>query len=384
MTAVAPEDLDDFCLEVRSWLAEHCTERYRDLFFRGDPDEDWITRMREWNHLMADAGWSGLDWPVEFGGRGLGLAHQVVLAKELDAAGAAGPLNVVGVSNIAPSIMAFGTDEQKERFLRPMLRGDEIWCQGFSEPDAGSDLASLSTRAVRSGDDDGWVVTGQKVWNTYGQVADWCEMLARTDPDASPHKGISCFIVDMSLPGIDVRPMRTITGDADFCEIFFDDVIVPADAMLGPEHQGWMVAMATLTFERSGVANLHLQNRRLIRDLIDEARKAGVTDDPIVRQELAALWSAGEMHRLLSERATERAIAGLPAGPESSLIKMIWSQVGQRLPEVAIRVLGMGALDGPWGERLVMARSMTIAGGTSEVNRNIIGERVLGLPREPR
>ena len=382
MIRPVPTELADFRRELRSWLAEHCDERYQDLGFEGDPGADWLERMHDWNRLVADAGWAGIDWPEEFGGRGLGLAHQVVLAEELDAAGAPAPLNPIGLANIAPSIMAFGTDAQKDRFLRPMLRGDEIWCQGFSEPDAGSDLAALSTRAERNG--EGWVVSGQKVWNTYGQLAHWCELLARTDPTASKHRGISCFAVDMSLPGVEVRPLRTATGDADFCEIFFDDVRLDAGALLGPEHEGWKVAMATLTFERSGVANLHIGTRRLIRELITEVRDAGLGDDPVVRQRLASLWSAGEIQRLLSERATTRALQGLAAGPESSLIKMVWSQVGQAVPIVAVGILGPAALEGAWGRRLVHARSLTIAGGTTEVNRNIIAERVLGLPRDPR
>ncbi len=374
--------LDDFRADVRAWLAEHCTERFRGLDFRGDPDSAWIARMREWNNLLADAGWVGIDWPVEFGGRGLGLAHQVVLAEELDRARAPASLNPIGLANIAPSIMTFGTDEQKARLLRPMLRGDEIWCQGFSEPDAGSDLAALATGAVRDGDD--WVITGQKVWNTYGQLADWCELLVRTDPTAGRHRGISCLIVDMGRPGIEVRPLRTATGDADFCELFFDEVRVPVSALLGPEGEGWMVAMATLTFERSGVANLHIPTRRRIAELIEAARAVGRTDDPIVRQQLARLWSAAEIQRLLSERATERSLRGLPPGPEGSLIKLVWSQVSQDLPDVATHILGPGALDGDWGTALVHAQSLTIAGGTTEVNKNIIGERVLGLPREPR
>ena len=286
------------------------------------------------------------------------------------------------MANIAPSIMTFGTDEQKTRLLGPMLRGDEIWCQGFSEPDAGSDLAALATRAVRDGDD--WVITGQKVWITHGQLADWCELLVRTDLDAGRHRGLSCFIVDMSRPGIEVRPLRTAAGDNDFCELFFNEVRVPASALFGPEGEGWMVAMATLTFERSGVANLHVRTRRRIAELITEARAVGRTDDPIVRQELAGLWSAAEIQRMLSERATERSLRGLPPGPEGSLIKLVWSLVSQDLPMVALRVLGPEALDGDWGAALVHARSLTIAGGTTEVNKNIIAERVLGLPREPR
>ncbi len=390
-------DLDQFRAEARAWLDEHCLEPYRGLDFQGDPDSTWLARMREWNNLMADAGWTGIDWPVEHGGRGLGLAHQVVLAEELDRAGAPNLLNPIGLANIAPSIMAFGTEEQTGRFLRPMLRGDEIWCQGFSEPDAGSDLASLATRGRR--DEDGWVISGQKVWNTYGQLADWCELLVRTDPAASKHQGITCFLVDMRTPGIEVRPLRTATGDEDFCELFFDDVRVPDSARLGPEGEGWRVAMATLTFERSGVANLHIRTRRLIRDLMDEVRAAGRADDPVVRQELAALYIDAELQRLLSEQATTRALRGLPPGPEGSLIKLVWSRVGQQFPLVATRILGIstvnldpavttdGAPDRPrhgWGSMAVGARSLTIAGGTTEVNKNILAERVLGLPRDPK
>jgi len=384
--------LDRFRSDARAWLDRHCVPPYRGLEFQGDPDPAWLAAMRDWNHLMADGGWTGIDWPVEHGGRGLGLAHQVVLAEELDRARAPSPLNPIGLANIAPSIMAFGTDAQTERFLRPMLRGDEIWCQGFSEPDAGSDLASLATRGRRDGDD--WIITGQKVWNTFGQVADWCELLVRTDPDASKHHGITCFLVDMRTPGIEVRPLRTATGDEDFCELFFDEARVPDSARLGPEDEGWMVAMATLSFERSGVANLHIQTRRRVRELIAATRVAGRADDPVVRQELARLYIDAELQRLLSERATTRALQGLAPGPEGSLIKLVWSRVGQQLPLVATQILGMGSVvhdptttaapSADWGNLAMGARSLTIAGGTTEVNKNIVAERVLGLPREPR
>jgi alkylation response protein AidB-like acyl-CoA dehydrogenase len=387
-----PADLDAFRAEARSWLEEHCVAPYRGLEFQGDPDSVWLTRMRAWNNLMADDGWAGIDWPVEHGGRGLGLAHQVVLAEELDRARAPSPLNPIGLANIAPSIMAFGTPAQTGRYLRPMLRGDEIWCQGFSEPDAGSDLASLATKGRRDGDD--WIISGQKVWNTYGQLADWCELLVRTDPTASKHRGITCLLVDMKTPGIEVRPLRTATGDEDFCELFFDEVRVPDSARLGPVGDGWTVAMATLSFERSGVANLHIRTRRHIRELIEEARAAGRTDDPVVRQELAQLYIDAELQRLLSERATTRALQGLPPGPEGSLIKLVWSRVGQLLPLVATRILGPGSLvhdpgsdpasEPDWGTLAMGARSLTIAGGTTEVNKNILAERVLGLPRDPK
>jgi alkylation response protein AidB-like acyl-CoA dehydrogenase len=386
----APPELEAFRAEARAWLDDHCVVPYRGLNFRGDPDATWLARMREWNNLAADAGWVAIDWPVEHGGRGLGLEHGVVLAEELDRARAPGTLNPIGLANIAPSIMAHGTAEQQARLLGPLRRGDEIWCQGFSEPDAGSDLASLSTRARRDGDD--WVVSGQKVWNTYGQIADWCELLVRTDPTAARHRGLTCLLIDMTLPGIEVRPLRTATGDADFCELFFDEVRVPDSARLGPEGEGWAVAMTTLSFERSGVSNLHIATRRKVQELLDETRAAGRTDDPVVRQELSRLWCDAEIQRLLSERANARALQGLPPGPESSLIKLVWSNVNQQLPLIATRVLGLASItpgDGDadgidWGHQVIGARSLSIAGGTTEVNKNIVAERVLGLPREPR
>jgi alkylation response protein AidB-like acyl-CoA dehydrogenase len=384
----APPELEAFRADARAWLDQHCVAPYRGLNFRGDPDATWLAHMREWNNLAADAGWVAIDWPVEHGGRGLGLVYGVVLAEELDRARAPGTLNPIGLANIAPSIMAHGTTSQQARLLGPMRRGDEIWCQGFSEPDAGSDLASLSTRARRDGDD--WVVSGQKVWNTYGQLADWCELLVRTDPTAGRHRGITCLLVDMRLPGIEVRPLRTATGDADFCELFFDEVRVPDSARLGPEGDGWAVAMTTLSFERSGVSNLHIATRRKVRELVDETRAAGRNDDPVVRQELSRLWCDAEIQRLLSERANARALQGLPPGPESSLIKLVWSHVNQQIPLVATRVLGLTAItpsDGAaadWGHQAVGARSLSIAGGTTEVNKNIVAERVLGLPRDPR
>ena len=381
--AAVGDAADSYRADLRAWLAEHLTERYRGLAFRGEADDDWLTRMREWNHLLADAGYAAPSWPAEHGGRDAGVLEQAAHAEEMAAAHAPGPLNALGIPNIAPAIMAFGTDGQRRRFLAPLLRGDEVWCQGFSEPDAGSDLASLRCSAVRDGDD--YVVRGQKVWTTFGPIADRCELLVRTDPHAArPQAGITCLLVDMSLPGIRVRPLRTITGSDEFSEVWFDDVRVPASARLGDEHDGWRVAMATLSNERGGVATLHLQLRARIRDLIGQAREAGVADDPVLRDRLASLHSSGELLRYLADRALARAAAGLPPGAESSVIKLAWSQLGQALPRVALDVLGPAALSGPWAESLVQSPSLAIAGGTTEVNRNIVAERVLGLPREPR
>jgi alkylation response protein AidB-like acyl-CoA dehydrogenase len=309
---------------------------------------------------------------------------QVVLAEEMARAEAPGPVNPIGLSNIAPAIMAFGSDEQKRRHLPRMLRGDDIWCQGFSEPGAGSDLASLRTRAV--GDGDTLVVSGQKVWNTLGEFADWCELLVRTDPDAPRHAGISCLLVDMSLPGIEVRPLTTITGGREFSEIFFDSVRVPRSALLGPLNEGWRVAMATLSFERAGVALLHLGVRRKIARLIREARALArdgraLADDPVVRQKLARAYLMGEYQMHLAQVAVSRQHRGLPPGAEGSLSKLVWSAVEEITCQAAAAVHGQTVNAGAWGEERLWVRSTSIAGGTTEVNKNIVARRILGLPR---
>jgi alkylation response protein AidB-like acyl-CoA dehydrogenase len=343
--------------------------------------------MRSWNRRLADARLAAIAWPVEHGGRGAGVLEQVVLAEELSRADVPGPLNVVGISNIAPAIVQFGSEAQRLRFLEPMLRGDEVWCQGFSEPDAGSDLASLATRAVRDGDH--FVVNGQKVWNTLGHVADWCELLVRTDPTVKKHAGISCLLVDMSLPGIEVRPLVTITGEREFSEIFFDDVRVPADALLGPENAGWTVAMTTLAHERAGVANLHLAVAKKVDRLMALAKETTIdgrnaAESPVVRRQLASIWLRGRSLELLADRAVSGAVHGRATGPESSLAKLVWSDAEQAITETAAMLLGPDALAGDWARDRLAARAYSIAGGTTEVNKNIIAQRILGLPRAPR
>jgi alkylation response protein AidB-like acyl-CoA dehydrogenase len=266
-----------------------------------------------------------------------------------------------------------------------MMRGDDIWCQGMSEPDAGSDLASLSTRAVLDGDT--FVINGQKTWNTLGHIASWCQLYVRTDPDAPKHKGISCLLVDMATPGIEVRPLRTITGDLGFSELFFTDVRVPASALLGPLHEGWKVATTTLANERAGVAKLHLQLRRTIAELIDVSRRTSLPDgrlasnDPVLRQKLARIYLEGEYLKLLSDRAVSGLLHGRPTGPESSLVKLVWSDLGNHVAEVTSELLGSEGLLGVRGVQRVSVRQSSIAGGTTQVNRNIIAQRVLGMPR---
>jgi alkylation response protein AidB-like acyl-CoA dehydrogenase len=381
-----PPEAETFRREFRSWLDEHLDTDLTGTGISWAESPDALERMRTWNRKLADAGYGAIAWPVEYGGRGAGVMEQVVFAEEMHRAGAPGTLNPIGISNIAPSIMQHGTEEQKRRFLPPMLRGDEIWCQGFSEPNAGSDLASLRTRAVADGDD--FVLNGQKVWNTFGNVADWCELLVRTDPNAPRHKGISCLLVDMRLPGVEARPLVTITGEREFSEIFFTDVRVPRSALLGPENEGWRVAMTTLTHERGGVASLHLAVRKKIGDLLELARTTprgngdGTSaEDPVVRQSLARLYLEGEYLKLLSDRAVSGLLHGRAAGPETSLAKLVWSECESHIAEVAGQVLGPAANTGPWGRDRVYVRALSIAGGTTQVNKNIVAQRVMGLPR---
>jgi len=380
-----PPEAEAFRAEFRAWLDEHLTDRFAGLHnFLSHPDAETLDRMHEWNSMLADAGYAAIAWPPEYGGRGAGILEQVVWAEEMSRAEAPPTLNPIGISNIAPAILEYGTEEQKRHFLPRMLAGDDVWCQGFSEPDAGSDLAGLKATAVRDGDH--YVVNGQKVWNTLGNLATWCELLVRTDPDAPRHRGISCLLVDMTLPGVEVRPLVTITGEREFNEIFFTDVHVPVDCLLGPEHEGWRVAMTTLTHERGGVASLHLSLRKRIAKLIDTARVTPVgdgtaLDDPAIRRRLAHLYLGGEYLKLLADRAISGAIHGRPAGPESSLVKLVWSEVSQELAAAAGDVLGPDANEGDWGRDRVYVRALSIAGGTTQVNKNIIAERILGLPK---
>jgi len=376
-----PAEAEEFRKEFRTWLDEEYTDEFRadGLGFSMEMDEERLAAMRAWNRKLADARFAAISWPEEYGGRGAGIMEQVVFAEEMHRSGAPGTLNPLGLSNIAPAIIEFGTDEQKEQFLPRMLRGDDIWCQGFSEPNSGSDLASLQCRAELDGDH--FVVNGQKTWNTLGHLANWCELLVRTDPDAPKHRGISCLLVDMTLPGVEVRPLITITGEKEFNEIFFTDVRVPVEALLGPLHDGWRVAMTTLAYERGTVANLHLGLRGKIQRLIDDAAEVGALDDPVKRQALAALYLEGELLKLVSERAISGAMHGRPMGPEGSIAKLVWSEAEQHVGEVAGDVLGADANTGSWGRDRVYMRALTIAGGTTQVNKNILALRILGLPR---
>ena len=381
-----PPEAEAFRKEFRAWLDEHLTDEIRaGAGWSMELGPEGMAQLRRWNGILADARYAAIAWPDEWGGRGAGLMEQVVFAEEMHRAGAPGTLNPLGLSNIAPAIIEHGSEAQKRALLPRMLRGDDIWCQGFSEPNAGSDLASLRTTAVADG--ECWIVNGQKTWNTLGHMANWCELLVRTDPDAPKHKGISCLLVDMTLPGVEVRPLITITGEVEFNEIFFTDVRVPVDQTLGPVNEGWRVAMTTLAYERGTVAKLHMGLRAKVGRLLELARDtpgrrtARAADDPVIRQKLARVYLEAELLKLISDRAISAELHGRAMGPEGSIAKLVWSEAEQHLTEVASDVLGPDALSGSWARDRVYSRALTIAGGTTQVNKNILAQRILGMPR---
>jgi alkylation response protein AidB-like acyl-CoA dehydrogenase len=382
-----PPEAEAFRREFRAWLDANLPDQLRGRGPRstGAVEHATLDQLRAWNRTLADARYAAIAWPEEWGGRGADVMDQVVYSEEMHRAHAPGTLNPIGLSNIAPAIIEHGTDAQKRTLLPRMLRGDDIWCQGFSEPNAGSDLASLRTSAVQDG--DCWIINGQKTWNTFGNMANWCELLVRTDPNVPKHQGITCLLVDMTLPGVEVRPLVTITGDEDFNEIFFTDVRVPRDCSLGPVNDGWRVAMTTLAYERGTVAKLHTGTRAKIARLIDDARRTPLgdgrmaSDDPVLREKLAATYLDGELLKLISDRALSAELHRRPMGPEGSIAKLLWSETEQHVTELASDIFGPDALSGQWARDRVYSRSFTIAGGTTQVNKNILAQRMLGLPR---
>jgi alkylation response protein AidB-like acyl-CoA dehydrogenase len=362
--------------ELRSWLDENDP---------GPPPSgpgEQVQFELEWQRKLHAGGWAGVSWPQEYGGRGATLFEQAIFLEELARARAPRPANILGLVMGGPVVIAHGSEEQKERFLKPILSAEEIWCQGFSEPESGSDLASLKTRAVNSSGT--WKVTGQKVWTSYAHVAKWCMLLARTDPDAPKHKGITYFILDMDQPGVEVRPLPQITGDPEFNEIFLEEAEIPDENIVGEVGGGWQVAITTLMFERAGLgAAAVLGLRRTLDDLVDVIRERGLQDDPLIRQRIADLRIGIEAMRLGGLRAmTETMKRGVP-GPEGSLGKWQWADYNQGLTELANEILGPEGMraDTEWSYRFLRARGNSIEGGTTEVLKNVIAERVLGLPR---
>jgi len=379
-------DAETFRDELRSWFEANFRDEVR-AAVRVDDHDVRFDAHRKWNATLVDAGYGAIAWPEEFGGRDAGIEEQLVYNEEAARAGAPGPVNAIGVANIAPAIMAMGTAVQKDRFLQPMLRGDEIWSQGMSEPGAGSDLASLMCRAVLDGDH--FVVNGQKTWNSNGNRADWCQLYVRTNLDVPKHQGITCLLVDMRTPGIEARPILTMAGDRGFSELFFTDARIPVSALLGEVDGGWAVATNTLSNERAGVASMYLNTRTSFDRLLEAAQGrrpdgSRPVDSPVARDQLVQRFIEVRNLEFLAKRALGAALNGRPPGAEGSIMKLAWSQTSQRLSNTAVDVLGIAALDDEWGRGLLSSVSLTIAGGTSEVNRNILGERVLGLPREPK
>jgi alkylation response protein AidB-like acyl-CoA dehydrogenase len=381
--------------EVRTWLGEHLVGEFAALGPGGGPADEsgWETRIA-WERQLGRDRWVGLAWPSEYGGRDAGIVEQVIFNEEYAKAGAPARVSFFGEGLFAPTLIAFGTEEQKRRFLPRIQAVEELWCQGYSEPNAGSDLSNVQTRGVRDGDE--WVINGQKVWTTLAHHADWCFCITRTNPDAPPHKGISYLLVPMHQPGVSVRALRQMTGTAEFNEVFFDDARTDAGNILGDVDDGWKVAMATLGFER-GTAFLSQQLgfQRELAELIELAGKNGAAEQAVIRQRLADAYVGVQIMKYNGLRMLTGLVRTGVLGPEASIGKLFWSTWHRNLGELAMDVLGPSAAitgGSPGGEyqldelqrTFMFSRSETIYAGASEIQRNIIGERVLGLPREPK
>jgi alkylation response protein AidB-like acyl-CoA dehydrogenase len=381
-----------FRKEVRGWLEANLPAELRGRSFAASrADHEEVARLRAWQKTMARAGYVGIDWPREFGGRGASIVEVIILYQEMARAESPQFVNRGGVSMLGPTLMKYGTPAQQRRFLPKILTADELWCQGFSEPNAGSDLANLSTRAVRDGDH--FVVNGQKVWTSMGHVADWGFFLVRTDPDAPKHKGISFLLVDMKSPGITVRPLRQITGEAEFNETFLDNVRVPAENLVGKLNEGWSVALTTLAYERDVLTFIrHISLRNALHRLVKLVRDRGKGADPIVRQKVAALWIGEQALQLNAYRSLTNILRRGAPGPEGSTSKLFWSQLDTELAQLGTEVIGPYSQiaegspwapdDGQWEFYELLARGSGIRAGTSEILRNILAERVLGLPKD--
>jgi alkylation response protein AidB-like acyl-CoA dehydrogenase len=379
-----------FRLEVRGWLERNLPEGYGTPgFVPPDDPAEKVALARRWQRTLFDGGWAGLHWPAEYGGRGATPIEQFLFTEEYTRIGAPPSIDIgVGLGLVGPTLIHHGTDAQKRRFLPKILTGEEVWCQGFSEPNAGSDLANCRTRAELDGDE--FRITGQKIWTSYARFADWCILIVRTDFQAPKHKGLTFLLLDMKTPGITIRPLVEMTGVAWFNEVFFDDVRVPRANMIGDLHQGWTIAITTLAHERGGSAP-HARLARELRDVLGLARTLRQTGDAKVRQRLAQSWIEAEIVRLVAYKQVSDAMRTGHPGPEGSCLKLMWSELDMRMKELAIELEGpYAALErgapravdrGRWQYEYLWSRAASIYAGTSEVQRNIIAQRVLGLPR---
>jgi len=382
--------------EVRAWLHDHLPWEYgRGLPPRFDELADEVAFGREWQAKLAAGRWVGVPWPEEYGGRGAGALEHFIVTEELARARAPELVGRIGINLVGPTLLAHGTPEQKDRWLARILPAEELWCQLFSEPGAGSDLASLTTRAVRAGADDrsDWVVDGQKVWTSYAQFADWGLCLARTNPDVPKQRGITAFAIDMRAPGVEVRPLRQITDETEFNEVFFDGVRVPDAHRIGPVDEGWRVANSTLTHERGINPRQLVIHVQLVEELLRLALESGAFDDDRLRPRLAQAAVEVRLFQLHNWRTLSRVARGEPPGPEGSALKLYWSEMSKRLHDTVMAVLGPAAPlwhgaadnpgDGTWQRSWLYYQASSIWAGTNEIQRNILAERVLDLPREP-
>jgi len=389
----ATADQDAVRSECRAWLRENLPWEYGSgLPPRFASLDDEVAFGRAWQAKLAAGRWVGVAWPEAFGGRGSGPLVHYVVQEELARARAPELVGRIGINLVGPTLLAHGTPGQQERWLGPILRADILFCQLFSEPGAGSDLASLSTRAVRSEGDDGWVLDGQKVWTSYAQFADWGLCLARTDPTVKKQAGITAFAVDMRAPGVEVRPLRQITGESDFNEVFLSGVVVADECVIGLVDGGWGVSSSTLTHERGTNPRQLVIHAQHLEELLRLALDRGGFDDHRTAQRLAQAYVEVRLFQLHNWRSLSRLEAGRPVGPEGSALKLYWSEMSQRLHRLALDALGPAAplsgtadgnpADGEWQRSWLYYQAASIFAGTNEIQRTIIGERVLGLPRE--
>ena len=391
----SPEQ-ERFREKVRKFLHENLPSGWAQAGAGSRPAGMSVTDfLKDWQRRLFENGFLGMAWPKEFGGQGASQVEMAIFNEEVARCRAPGALNVLGLTMAGPTIITHGTSEQKQRYLSKILSCEEIWCQGFSEPNSGSDMAAARTRAELQGDE--FVVSGQKVWTTLAHIADWCMLLVRTDPDAPKHRGLSYLLVDMHTPGITVKPLRQMTGESEFNEMFFDEVRVPRANLLGPLNEGWRVATTTLMNERGTSALASVMRYRIIFDeIVDLARTTlrngrPATEDPIVRQQMAQFYVELEMMRFTAYRTFSRILRGGDPGPEGSISKIAWSELNQRMMEFVMALEGPASQlmresphavqKGRWQHHFLRSRANTIEAGTSEIQRNIIAERVLGLPR---
>jgi acyl-CoA dehydrogenase len=394
-------ETEAFRKEVRDYFDDALSGEFAAIRNRGGPGDEhaFVEERMAWERKLGADGWTCVGWPTEHGGRGLSMAEQIVYHEEYARAGGPGRVGIVGEGLLGPTLIHYGSEEQQRRFLPGIVRGTEFWCQGYSEPNAGSDLAGLKTRAVLDGDE--WVINGQKVWTSLAQWAQWCFVLARTDADAPPHQGISYLLVPMDTPGIEIRPIRQVTGTAEFNETFFTDVRIPAENVVGEVNDGWKVAMGTLAFERGeSTLGQQLVFLREFDALVAAARRTGRLDDPPFRDRIVALWSRLQILRWNTLRVLSIDAASGELAGAAMITKLYWATLHRDLGELALDVQGAegmvsltseddpadtgGYLLTPAQKVFLFSRADTIYGGSNQIQRNVIGERALGLPREPR